>query len=346
VGEATAPPLRRAHGEDPGGFPEMPPGVQRAAERLAAPSPLVAQVLALLGREGAVVPARRLADVIAGSPELAARLLRVANAGYPERTGALLQAVVRVGHEALSGMLLASETVPGFEHPLPSYGLGRRAFLRHAERVAELAGRLAERMAPRHVSQAHVAGLLHDLGKVLLQEDERARLGGVAPRVAVVSWELERFRVSHDEVAAWVCGRWRALPAITDAVRSHHLAAPPERPLARAVWLADRLAHAQDGDLDEVEAAIAAARACGIREEVVERLSGVGLSPPCPFTPREREALRALDALGSTVRAAAALGMSRASLDGLLVRAATRLGAGTPAQALRIARRWGWLSGA
>lgn len=126
----------------------------------------------------------------------------------------------------------------------------------HALAVARLARDLAESHEQVSPTDAFAAGLLHDLGRLVLADTARSAYGSLtslATRAQVSLEELEErlLGMSHAEVVAdlvehWVFGRDLAL-----ALKMHHAPRtqleqldPAQLPLALVLALADRLAHA------------------------------------------------------------------------------------------------------
>jgi len=172
---------------------------------------------------------------------LAAHLLRVANSALyrgPSAIVSLQQAVSRLGMERVRDVALAIAcgtrvfAVRGFAKEV-------RAELRHALGTAEFAQRLARGLR-LNVEEAFLAGLLHDVGRVVLLDLAVAldrRLQTRAPREAL----LGLTGAGHERVGGLLATRWELSPRVVAAITSHH--EPDGTPLAAVVHLADRLAH-------------------------------------------------------------------------------------------------------
>ena len=271
--------------------------IAEAAERLAAPSPVVRGVLDLL--DDPSTPVRLIAARLGQSPELAARTLRMANsAHFSEQVVSLERAVVRIGERPLRGLLLAASTYGLLEGGLAIYRMPRLALLRHSSDTAAMAQQVARRISAALAPQAYLGGLLHDLGKPILAGvvGER-RLPDGEPDVA---WERAAFSTDHARVGAWVARRWSLPDELCGAIACHHDEEAPGHPLERAVWLADMLVHAVHGRAEALERVEEAGVACGLgREALEELLATSGDGAPTPrrppgLTEREIQVLRLL----------------------------------------------------
>jgi putative nucleotidyltransferase with HDIG domain len=197
-------------------------------------------------------------------PVLSARLLAVSNlfsvpAASNEQHGlaALSPTTIR------TLVVITAIQQSGFPFPTPALN----QFWRHALQCACLARRLAEIIAYPDPEEAHLCGLLHDLGKLVINAhssttpNEIYTLGHVARTPSeVVELEQRLFGIDHcvlgaEQVEAWKLPIWFA-----DAIRFHHLSARELRgahPLLRLIHVANALS--QDYELLEADLAEAGA---------------------------------------------------------------------------------------
>lgn len=320
--------------------------VAEAADRLAAPSAVVAGALTLL--DDPDVPLRRVAECIGESPELAAQAMRLASAAVNGRpAGSVEEAVVRIGTRALRGLLLAAETYPLMAGSLAVYGLPRMALVARATDTARAAHDVARRIAPADAAAAHVAGLLSDIGMPILA-DVAARAGVHDAAPADVAEERDIFGVDHAQVGATVAVRWDLGDGLAAAIAHHHDDEPPVEPVARAVWLASLVVAARGGDADAGSRVGEALARVGIDEAAAAALvvgaeSHLAPERPPGLTDREVEVLRlAADGLAAK-QVALALGCSPSTVHNHLHHIYRKLGVTGQAQALLLARDRGWV---
>jgi diguanylate cyclase (GGDEF)-like protein/putative nucleotidyltransferase with HDIG domain len=172
------------------------------------------------------------ADLVAALEQdanFAANLLRFANSAAlarPIRAKTIRQAVMLVGRRALRRLALEAATYRFLER---SRGNGRASLGQmhlHAITVALCAAATAEE-ARVPGDAAHLGGLLHDVGKLVLPAvfgaDVCDELAHEAPSGAErVLLERERFGIDHAQCGALLCERW-GLPAdVASIVAWHH----------------------------------------------------------------------------------------------------------------------------
>ena len=244
---------------------------RRFAERLDAVRDIptfprvVARLAEVLARPGSTMGA--VAEAIQEDPAVTARLLKLVNSAYYRRTaggapiGSVPFAVTRVGLEEIREIVTTLSVFSLF--PGKWKNADRVAFWRHCLDAALAARALRARTAgrvgwgPDADDRLHVAGLLHDLGVVVLDRYFRPEFTGVlavARRSGVPLHEAERAMIGLDHAAAGaaVARRWRLPPAIVEAIRHHHDpgdARPEHRAFCAAVHVADFVCRAGEAGL-------------------------------------------------------------------------------------------------
>jgi diguanylate cyclase (GGDEF)-like protein/putative nucleotidyltransferase with HDIG domain len=196
----------------------------------------VARVRGLAADPDATTP--QLVAVIDADESFSANLLRYANsAAYarPLRARTIHQAVTMVGREALARIAMESATYSLLEQMPGAGGRSRGAMHLHAVGVAGCAVELATRTGAS-VEVAHLAGLLHDIGKLVLplafgeeavDAIARERPSGT-PRVTL---ERERLGVDHAYAGALLADQEGARGELFGTISFHHGGLPgPECP--------------------------------------------------------------------------------------------------------------------
>jgi HD-like signal output (HDOD) protein len=159
-------------------------------------------------------------------PALAARILRVANSAVYCAHGAcasLAQAVVRIGATNVSGLAMAMSVMTLFKDV---GGVGRQ-IRNHSAGTAVVARELAICLDLAAISsKVFLAGLLHDLGKLLLiQTGDIAYATMVAQEISPCSLHLREqamWGFDHATLGAHVLLAWRIPEPIPRLIACHH----------------------------------------------------------------------------------------------------------------------------
>jgi putative nucleotidyltransferase with HDIG domain len=221
-------------------------------------------------RELAADPESDTTELVAAletDPGLAANVLRFANSAAcarPVRAQTVRQAVTLVGRVSVGRLALEAAVCRFFELAPGTGGASRGLLHVHASQVAAVAGALAER-AGADAEAAHLAGLLHDLGKLVMplafgEEalDAVAREHAIGAERALL--ERERFGVDHAH-AGEVFAREAFLEArVFKAIGAHHGGNVPslEAACVQAANAAVHLLHDLHADADVLDCALAA----------------------------------------------------------------------------------------
>jgi len=213
---------------------------------------------------------REIVRIIESDPTLTARVLalcRRANVGTMERIRTVDRAVVMLGFEAIRNAVLSvevydllsdgAETVES-ENDEDAGTFDRTAFWKHSVAVAAAAYLLAEQVGKPHQitpDEAFVCGLLHDLGKIVLDRllpKTYQRIAETANRQAADIAEVERriIGVDHHTVGRRLAEQWQLPHILQDVMWLHGqtydtLPDVPHRPMIALVGLADVLARKQ-----------------------------------------------------------------------------------------------------
>ncbi|HHX38846.1 MAG TPA: HDOD domain-containing protein [Armatimonadetes bacterium] len=184
-------------------------------------------------------------------PALTARILRLANSafyGYTGRIGTAVQAVTILGFAQVRSLVLTVSVLDLFWHSGKKPALPHYDYWRHCIACAVAARALARRTRICPPEEAFVAGLLHDLGKMVLamvipEAYHQVVLQAEAEGRVLVEVEQECLGLTHPMVGGWVTEKWRLPVALNQAVERHHewMAEMPGAGLARCVFLANRV---------------------------------------------------------------------------------------------------------
>jgi putative nucleotidyltransferase with HDIG domain len=197
------------------------------------------------------VSAQQIAHLIGLDQALAADVLRLSNAASfaaSSPTASVLEAVVRLGFVRVKSLVLAAGATTLLTQRLSGYRLTGRELWDHAVETASLARYVAEAIRYPDLEEAYVAGLLHDIGKLILDQYVKwgyALLADLVRSRGLLFWQAEElvFGMDHGAAGGLIAAKWQFPLALTDAIRCHHWPtlsrARPE--LAAIVNVADAL---------------------------------------------------------------------------------------------------------
>jgi HD-like signal output (HDOD) protein len=180
-------------------------------------------------------------------PALAARVLRLANSAryqLPGRVASLDRAVRQLGPRALRLVTLTFRLADG-----PAATAVNRLYQdywRRALTLAVTAARVAEASGISEADAAYTAGLLADLGVLVLAEREGERYAPLYQSVAhgpnLLAAERRAFGFDHAAVGARLLQRWGLPESLVAAVADHHADPAGAAPLQRTVRAGDLMA--------------------------------------------------------------------------------------------------------
>jgi putative nucleotidyltransferase with HDIG domain len=238
--------------------------------------PLVMQAIAAPESSAASVAA-----VVCHDQGLAARVLALANSaqfGFARRVVDLEQAIALVGSSMVQTLAIASSASVLDPHGV----LGDRQ--RHAVEVAAAAQLLAPAAGVRP-SDAFAAGLLHDIGELLLLQASPSAYAVMYPTFETHQGQLRAektaFGTDHALAGAEHLLDWRVPDVIADAVADHHDPFHTSAATTIVVAAADELVSAEAGrthalDLLEVDAAAADGLLLRVEEDASALLGVLG----------------------------------------------------------------------
>jgi putative nucleotidyltransferase with HDIG domain len=231
-------------------LPESPEELISAAPELEA-LPVVAQRLLSMVRDDSTT-VDRIANLLGTDQALAGAVLRYANSARAmpnRRIGNLREAVARIGQRAVSEVVVRACAAPMLDRGLPPYALPRRIAWRHAATASQASRHLAQLVKIAPSEEASVAGLLHDVGKIVLTSvvpEAAAEAVAVARGRGIPVWQAEAQVIGfhHGDVGGALLRAWGLPDMVADAVAFHHEPTETANRLATLVSLADAAAHA------------------------------------------------------------------------------------------------------
>lgn len=183
-------------------------------------------LMKVLGTEGSTV--RDVAEVVSRDLVLTARVMQLVNSaffGMPRTMDNVADAISHLGIDVVRGLAAAVKAFDGFEGVLGESPL--IDLFNHSLRVGSLAREIAitEGMTVRDQEDALLAGMLHDIGKLVLVQAYPSTYEAIMHNTEEwwPSSEAERrdLGLSHAEVGAYLLGLWGFQNHIVEAVAFH-----------------------------------------------------------------------------------------------------------------------------
>lgn len=190
----------------------------------------------------------KVAATLRTDPVLTAVVLREANSAFVgaiEAASTVEQAVVRLGGARVLAIAVTNSLPCEINEALPGYGIYEGGLHAHAVATSHITD-VVRMLSPLKPPAALVtAGLLHDIGKLLLARLLRPQLIPDALQTEgtdITTAERTLLDLDHAEVGAALAAHWKLPEEIVRAIQFHH---QPELgdELAAGVALADRIAH-------------------------------------------------------------------------------------------------------
>lgn len=173
--------------------------------------------------------AATLAQLISSDPALTARMLKMANSayyGFPRRIGTINLAIVVLGFNTVRDLAISASLAERIN--IDHDGADTMAdFWDHSVATAVAARMLQRQTQTRQVGEAFVAGLLHDIGRLVVarylpEEFRRVQETLATSQDPLWAVELNQLGMSHAEIGSTLCRHWNLPEAICDGIQFHH----------------------------------------------------------------------------------------------------------------------------
>ena len=160
---------------------------------------------------------------------MTAKILRLANSayyGFPRRVSTVRDAVVLIGFRAVRATAIAAAVVDLFDKDGDPRFHGDLVWA-HSVACASVAEAIAKRSGQVRPDEAFSAGILHDLGRMVLSQYARAPFAQALDRAMATATPLEVieravFGYDHTEVGAGLAQRWAFPTEVSEAIAQHH----------------------------------------------------------------------------------------------------------------------------
>lgn len=204
-----------------------------------------------------------IGSVIARDPVATARLLQICNSaafGLVQKVTDPVHAVTLLGIETVKSLVMSLQIFSQGDVARDS-GISLEILWEHSLQVAKFARQITLKQTGdlRLAGDAFTAGLLHDVGRIVLASNLPKEYAGIIASAReharpLHEEETAKLRVNHAEVGAYLLGLWGLPSEIVEAAGGHHAPGQTvyasEFSLLGAVHAANVFAHEMGGQTD------------------------------------------------------------------------------------------------
>ena len=161
---------------------------------------------------------------------LSARIIRISNSVSVNpgmKVGSIEKALLRIGDKNLVLMALSLSLHDFISHAKQGYSLCKGGIFHHSLWTADVSGKLAELTGKAHPDQAYTAGLLHDIGKVILDQYMHSAYPLFYRQLQIQGNDLAAAEktllgIAHTEAGYLLACRWGMPEFLSEAILHHH----------------------------------------------------------------------------------------------------------------------------
>jgi HD-like signal output (HDOD) protein len=172
--------------------------------------------------------ADELGRAISADPSLVSKVLKLVNSafyGFPGRISTITQAIVILGFSTIRNVVLTTSVLKAFgKNGTAGVDVGR--FWEHSLLTGAIARSLAMEREAHFIEETFIAGLLHDMGRIVLSQklpDEFAKvLEAKRNGLPQLEAEQQALRLTHGDIGGWLARKWNLPMPFAEVMRLHH----------------------------------------------------------------------------------------------------------------------------
>ena len=223
--------------------------LREAISRVRSIPQIVFKILRML-REGRC-SLQDIAEEVKQDQVISAKLLKLCNSAFFNKrikADSIDRVLVLLGEKQLLQVVMSAAFEDFFRGKSKGYSQCKGGLYNHALGTALISEKLARITQCVPSDTAYTAGLLHDIGKVVLDQHmdraypffyRKTQIGNENLFTA----ERETFGITHDDIGAMLAEQWSLHDSLIDAIKNHHNPdnADSDKVLVSIVYLADLL---------------------------------------------------------------------------------------------------------
>ncbi len=176
------------------------------------------------------VSIKEIASIISQDPSLSAKILKVANSafyGLKQRVASIQLALVILGLNKIKNLVIGISVFKTFPIRPGRPTFDREKFWEHSVGCGQIAKILATLLGCEMDGEEFVAGLLHDVGKIVLDQffhDEFTKVVDLTfeKDIPMIEAEKEVLGTTHAEIGSWLAEDWKLPLSLVEAITYHH----------------------------------------------------------------------------------------------------------------------------
>ena len=173
--------------------------------------------------------AKELEEEIIKDQGLTAKILQLANSAFyhgRRNIDTVKDAAVLLGFEAVRTMVLTTVIGKFMEKELPGYALEKEALWKQSQISAIMTRAVARKVGYKKIDQAYTAGLLRDIGKVILDQyvaNAYEEINALVEKgYTFIEAEEQVLGFNHGQVGAKIAEKWNLPQELAEVIATHH----------------------------------------------------------------------------------------------------------------------------
>ncbi len=171
-----------------------------------------------------------VAQVISGDHALTAKLLKVVNSAFyslSQKVSTIFQAVIILGYREIRSIAMGFSVMSISKSLLLNACIPIEEFWKHSLGTAILSKKIAKKFRYKDPEEVFVAGLLHDIGKLILMDYSLKEYSDVLQKTELLKhrlYEVEQktFGIDHAKAGEKLCQYWKIPSNVCTAIGNHH----------------------------------------------------------------------------------------------------------------------------
>lgn len=204
------------------------------------------------------IPVSAIAPLVAQDSSISVKVLRLVNSSYfglNRSFSDITQAVVYLGASTIKNLAITASVQQVFAGLKNGNVFNIDLFWYNSLLAASIARRLAVATNHGYPEEAYIAGLLHNIGHLILFSAFPTEYGLLQKmeknRTDECGCEEQLIGITHCELGSWLLKNWKISPLITDATLYHHHSTDYIEegfPLVKLTYLAGKLSEEKNGE--------------------------------------------------------------------------------------------------